>query len=367
MVAHGWPRSLVLLHPHAPFPSSKYSLIVQVGLCTFHTPTDGEGAFIARPYNLWVVPAGRPLTLAHSSARFLRSHGLDFNAWIEEGVLTLSAAELDSAVQDLRTRHAQRSGRATPTGGADAAFVADAIAKAKEWAAARLAGETGGTDDVHDLPPCNAFLRRCLYESIEEAFPAHAYPALKTESVQIDPPDASAGGTATNRSRPAASGRAVKAIRLRWDPSVAAGDSMSETTDRLAQDLAALEARAGFLHIWRALCSAAVPVVLHNGLFDLMFLYNVLVGPLPEDVDEFKHAISQLLPEVTSLARPDPDPQSVLRPRTRASNSRVLAAISCARRRSPACALAKGTWHPYPDVVRPAPFLPTGLGYQTAR
>jgi len=39
-------------------------------------------------------------------------------------------------------------------------------------------------------------------------------------------------------------------------------------------------------------------VVVHNGLYDLLFLHSALVGPLPEDVDEFKANMSRLLPEV---------------------------------------------------------------------
>jgi len=40
------------------------------------------------------------------------------------------------------------------------------------------------------------------------------------------------------------------------------------------------------------------PMVVHNGMMDLMFLYNAFIGMLPEDVAVYKREINRLFPHI---------------------------------------------------------------------
>ena len=62
--------------------------------------------------------------------------------------------------------------------------------------------------------------------------------------------------------------------------------------------MASLEARAGFLRVFRALGAARRPLVGHNCLYDLLFLFSHFHAPLPDTLLELKRAISALLPAV---------------------------------------------------------------------
>lgn len=88
--------------------ATAYSLI-QVGICTFHrdpAAADGAGPLVARPFNFSVLPstAGGPrrLLLDMSACSFLRRNKMDFNAWIEGGVPSMSEAELEEGAAALR-------------------------------------------------------------------------------------------------------------------------------------------------------------------------------------------------------------------------------------------------------------------------
>ena len=60
----------------------------------------------------------------------------------------------------------------------------------------------------------------------------------------------------------------------------------------------ALDQAGGFVRIWKMLCDAKKPVVGHNCLFDLLFLFSHFQGTLPPTCDDFKAALSGLLPVI---------------------------------------------------------------------
>eukprot|EP00392_Amoebophrya_sp_AT5.2_P003966 g3971.t1 len=51
--------------------------------------------------------------------------------------------------------------------------------------------------------------------------------------------------------------------------------------------------RVGFRHVWSLLKASCKPIVLHNGFFDLMFLFHNLEMELPESLAEFKREWSK--------------------------------------------------------------------------
>ena len=40
------------------------------------------------------------------------------------------------------------------------------------------------------------------------------------------------------------------------------------------------------------------PLIFHNGLHDIMYIYNSFIADLPEDADDFKSEITRLFPQI---------------------------------------------------------------------
>jgi poly(A)-specific ribonuclease len=321
---------------------------------------------------------GREITMNPSTVKFLLENHMDFDKVFREGVPYATVEEAsylkrryfekynannraddDNATAPAASPAAPRSGRnrVTLTRVEDIAFVARAMAGLREWidsdsesAAAADGGDNNGGDggavgpdgavgpggdggdasggDVHDgtsrreegaslvLPPCNAFLRRCLYETIEDE-----YPGLVLERAD----SASEGGGATAS---ATARNQIRAIRL----SPAEKERREARLRREAWD--GVLAELGFATVFRALSDACngrtfeegrtrdyldgmcpdltccppatppatgrrIPIVVHNGLHDLMFLMTHCHDPaLPDSFEDTKTIIRTYFPLV---------------------------------------------------------------------
>jgi poly(A)-specific ribonuclease len=318
---------------------------------------------------------GREITMNPSTVKFLLENHMDFDKVFREGVPYVTVEEAsylkrryfekynannraddDNATAPAASPTAPRSGRnrVTLTRVEDIAFVARAMAGLREWidsdsesAAAADGGDNNGGavgpdgavgpagdggdasgGDVHDgtsrreegaslvLPPCNAFLRRCLYETIEDE-----YPGLVLERAD----SASEGGGATAS---ATARNQIRAIRL----SPAEKERREARLRREAWD--GVLAELGFATVFRALSDACngrtfeegrtrdyldgmcpdltccppatppatgrrIPIVVHNGLHDLMFLMTHCHDPaLPDSFEDTKTIIRTYFPLV---------------------------------------------------------------------
>lgn len=54
----------------------------------------------------------------------------------------------------------------------------------------------------------------------------------------------------------------------------------------------------GFTRIVTLLSDLKKPLISHNGIMDLMFLYDKFFRPLPDTQGEFKYAINSLFPHI---------------------------------------------------------------------
>lgn len=54
----------------------------------------------------------------------------------------------------------------------------------------------------------------------------------------------------------------------------------------------------GFTRIIDFLAEQKKPIISHNGIMDLMFLYDKFYKPLPDNVNEFKAGINSLFPHI---------------------------------------------------------------------
>ena len=167
--------------------------------------------YTSRIYNFYLFPnegAQKDVTLASDTIQFLLENKMDFNKVFSEGVSYTTVSRADELKKKFLEKKAklgedEGSSSSTPrkngdrvkvTRTEDIAFVARAMADLREWIDAETGddGENGGAINAEDngendpntgvgrrhtegsslvLPPCDAFLRRCLYETIEAEYP----------------------------------------------------------------------------------------------------------------------------------------------------------------------------------------------------
>jgi poly(A)-specific ribonuclease len=167
---------------------------------------------LQRPYNFYVFPSSsrqaRDVTLNPAAIQFLNDHGMDFAMWTKDGVGYLNTQQTNELIAKIETKLSNEEQQAnnaacitngtaisttTPSGNnnhkkvvltktQDIQFVGRVTAAVREWLDNavhhhhRHVPREDGQDSRHTssfvLPPCNAFLRRALYETLGEAYPS---------------------------------------------------------------------------------------------------------------------------------------------------------------------------------------------------
>jgi poly(A)-specific ribonuclease len=186
----------------------KYS-IIQLGICLFHqagayeTDTVNACQFLVRKYKFTIFPGergGREVVLNPSAIHFLKDNNMNFDTWVSAGIPFVLPESADEAVDVFIKK--QRSIRdwspSLPESSApslsarekivltreeDKRFHARTMAQVREWLDAPISERRQSNSTYPPegasilLPECNGFLRRSLYESI-----SHEYPYLVTET-----------------------------------------------------------------------------------------------------------------------------------------------------------------------------------------
>eukprot|EP00900_Chrysochromulina_parva_P020351 jgi/Chrpa1/294/Chrysochromulina_OHIO_Genome00001727-RA len=249
--------------------------LIQVGMCLYHRE---EGKLVARPFNFYVLPDAKSacarLTMHVSTAEFHKTNGLNFNTWLCQGIPFLSSAEFDALESKLDddADEAAPASRIELTRPADKQFVANALASIAAWLPGSSEGEGGMYELV--LPECNAFLRKALFELLQQQ-----YPELTAES----------------RALPEAPEWKKQLVIVRLSEE----ERAARKAERRAAKLEKLRERAGFLRVWRLLTAARKPIVGHNLTYDLLFLMSHFHrSPLPSTLAECKATLHELFPSV---------------------------------------------------------------------
>ena len=285
--------------------------------------------YTSRIYNFYIFPnawSERELTLNPSTIKFLLENNMDFNKVFEEGVPFTTVKHAEALKERYFRKHnneAKKNGDSTPkkkervklTSTHDISFVARVMANLREWIDSddsnlhNLAnGQGEGTSLV--LPPCNAFLRRCLYETIEAE-----YSGLLLERADLGP---NAGPTARNQIRvirlsPEERHRRENRLKVEEWEKLLLGNLGFTTVFQAISDVCngkvlTRERIEGFLggsYPSPAMPSDSgangrhIPLIVHNGLMDLMFLLTHFHDPsLPTSFEETKMQIRNYFPSV---------------------------------------------------------------------
>mmetsp|Transcript_12693 Transcript_12693/g.35933 ORF Transcript_12693/g.35933 Transcript_12693/m.35933 type:complete len:557 (+) Transcript_12693:93-1763(+) len=248
--------------------ATRYS-IIQFGVCLFHA-AEGDNSYVARPYNFYLFPDGGAVSLEVAGIKFLRTHNMDFNKWIYEGVPYYSRS---NAVR-LRGMLFPEAA-AEKTGERKAPIVLskkidiDATSEALEGLEAWLADEAKKDETEYEVMTTNPYLRKYLYDVVGERYP-DLIP--QTRKSPTGPPRSAA--FVVQRLDEEQKAKRVEAMRAKAE-----------------QDYAE---KVGFLRVFNALAEAKKPLVGHNCMCDLLFMLSHFYGALPECYSRFKQAITGL-------------------------------------------------------------------------
>ena len=307
--------------------------ILSVGLCLFHAPRRGangrasEGPLVARPYNFMVFP--EPLStpnLTLNMQTLVNFHveecNFDFNKWIYEGVPYTDAAGEAALHKIMRaqygltaynkmTRSVLERPRVQLTSESDLHFMRSALEGLDRW----MQGKGSQRRALeYELPACNSFLRLALHQTL-----AHQYPHLR---IMMRPRECEQhGATAQGRTWfgwlyggkggdgdvPVNRGGRGD-VRSSWGTSDKVLFVADQTDSRWAAQSDAkvrelVKRRLGFRRVFAALSASRRPLVLHNGLYDLLFLMHHFHAPLPTSLELFKQMVRGPVPlEVVVIA-----------------------------------------------------------------
>lgn len=251
--------------------ASRYN-IIQVGVCLFHE-TESGGGYVARPYNFYLFPDAGTITMEGSSINFLRTHNMDFNKWIYEGVPYLTSDGLKKVYSSLfpeekKTDSGGKEKQLVLTRESDIALTNSALAKIREW----LYDESRKDETELEVLTTNAFIRKFMYEAVAKEFPE-----LVTESRPVPGPRPSSTFVVLRLDE---AQKAEHAARIR-------AEKEQEYTQR-----------AGFSRVFKALCTAKKPLIGHNCMYDMLFLMSHLNGPLPKSYETFRETFLNYFPLV---------------------------------------------------------------------
>ena len=333
-----------------------------------------QSEYISRVYNFYLFPSGsskREMTLNPSTVKFLLDNHMDFDKVFREGIPYTTAGQAeylknryfekynetnkggDGSSSSSKPRNTPRR-KVKLTRVEDIAFVARTMAGLREWidsgnsamqnladaavavaaAEANTDGDAAGTNGDENsganggnsngnsaggregtslvLPPCNAFLRRCLYETIEDE-----YPGLILEKADMDPTHAGAARNQIRVIRMSDAEKKRREDRLRhesWHKLLndigfttlfqAISDACCGKSFSKEQTASFLDGTSPALTIAKEsteenVAERKVPLIIHNGLQDLMFLMTHCHDPaLPDDFEDTKKAIRSYFPSI---------------------------------------------------------------------
>ncbi|RUS84255.1 hypothetical protein EGW08_008007 [Elysia chlorotica] len=252
--------------------------LCQIGITTFKGNVS-ENRYFAETYNFQLCPL--PLTynfqlcplplgtcdprfsLQASSICFMTKHNFDFNKWLYEGIPFLNQ------VQEQQVRVDLESG--LPYSGIDGDVNENKMQELCSFVASWLPSAGAGDSTMIPLEQDEPVTAKCIYQ-------ADLRKRFSQIWTSLDP----FGQVVVKRLEP----DERESLELRFKGS-----------DKLHQEQYILEL-LGFTRIFRLLTKVTAPIVGHNLLMDLIFMYEKFHKPLPECYFQFKKDIHKLFPNI---------------------------------------------------------------------
>ncbi|GIY85671.1 poly(A)-specific ribonuclease PARN [Caerostris darwini] len=257
-------------------------LIIQFGLSTFKYNPD-EKKYTHRDYNFYVFPrphirqAPDPRFMCQaSSMHFLASHGFDFNKTIYEGIPYLTFAQ-ESKIRDYVTnKYKVERGSIKQTAKANGQKIVDVPDEHKKFIAKVMKQVDSFMADksqtIMQLDPCNAFLRKLIYESVQQKHGNGIEMSSKfTEN--------------SNQ-------RYITIMKCTQQ------DRLDKVQEKEMTDLEGADSAIGFRKVMDCLSASKKLIIGHHMYLDVLHVIDQFFFPLPEDLNEYKSMVRMTFPNM---------------------------------------------------------------------
>jgi poly(A)-specific ribonuclease len=281
--------------PEKSRAAQRYTL-VQFGLCIFtrkpaapDAPPNAPKLYTAHPFNFFVFPGDKSedIVINVDTAAFLAKHNMDFSKWITEGVPYLKRTKAEEMREKLARKHGSPTAAAEDEDGEAAEEVIPAAKKGKPWDQSFLAR----LDKLDSAPFTNAMAEAARYaEKVKLAEESNGH--LPDPSPELIP-------AFRHKDSIALFGHFLSSLDL-VKTSKRSGKGplyyMSSAGARDRKELVDLERSIGATRVVEALSAAKKPIVVHNGLMDLLFMHHCFDGEPVTDLGHFKSIIRKRFP-----------------------------------------------------------------------
>ena len=238
--------------------------ILQFGLCFF--TSDKSGVYTAHPFNFYLFPEDRPgslndICLDIGGIDFHKDKRFDFNKWIYEGVSYLNGEQESLLLSRISEERHDEDLDVLNLTAEEAKKTAVTLKEIRNW-------WENGAKNEYVIPNFNPYLRKYMYQEIGKL-----YPTLNIECKS--------------------NGKFSKSLILTM---------MNAETQKFIKDakakkqLSVIQRKSGAHKIFKVLTKLKAPIIGHNVLFDLMFLYSAFQSKLPSSLFEFKAKLHALFP-----------------------------------------------------------------------
>ena len=254
-------------------------LLFQFGLCAFQYIED-EDKYLIKPFNFYIFP--RPLNRESHDVRFLcqsgsidflAAQGFDFNKVFKEGISFLTPLDEEKQKNIIRDKYQQLNEKQKETGVVNTPItVPDEHKSFIESTIALIENLLTSDAESVELPQCNGFLRKILYQLAASKFEGKIL--LET--------------TFDEKKQ-----HHFKASRIAGPE-----DVKKKTEAKMQQELNEISDAVGFTKIVKHIAESGKLVVGHNMILDLLHLVNRFWCPLPESYADFKGLVGTVCPRI---------------------------------------------------------------------
>lgn len=268
----------------APFdtPAERYAkmkngstgfLLLQFGLCTFKVDEE-KHMYEAKPYNFYLFPSppnrsapDKRFLCQSSSIDFLVSNGFDFNKVFREGIPYMTSQQEHHIRTFLEQKHSEQNNQS---------FTAIEVPDDQKQFLEDVCKKIDAFMEMESVEPLelkgyNGLQRKLVYQTVEEK-----YPLTRLET-----------RTGENKERYLVLHGAKDAQEL------AKIDKQRQDTEIMELDM-----HVGFTKIFQALSKSKKMVVGHNMFLDVLHTIKHFHGPLPDDLEDFKIVVNEVLPKL---------------------------------------------------------------------
>jgi poly(A)-specific ribonuclease len=244
----------------------------------------------------------------------------NLNEWIQEGIPFCTGENATRLLEKFRADQLEKQAHeaSTPptpafnrrhkielTRTEDKDFHARAMASLREWLDAAILPSREDLEGASFLlPPCNSFLRRALYESIPSEYPNLVLETVhETSQIRVWRLNSEERKRRNQRLlREGFEKVLVEKVGV-WRVFLALVQACTGTCTQNQAEYMALstnvqEAMGQFEPCKRKPMRRKIPLVVHNGMQDILFLLTHFHGALPENWKECKHLIHSYFPVV---------------------------------------------------------------------